>query len=93
MPRRHNRAVTNETKHPYIVEVEVVVGRDGLDVDLSRRIMQFHKSRRMQVRYGRTITTSRGKVFYRWCFSDLLIARTFAEQFNGKFFKLSIGNG
>jgi hypothetical protein len=28
---------------------------------LSQRIMQFHKSRHIQPRYGRTITTKRGK--------------------------------
>jgi hypothetical protein len=77
MPPRRNRAVTNETKHPYIVEVAAV--RDGLDVELSRRILQFHKSRHIQPRYGRRITTKQGKVFYRWCFSDLLIARAFTE--------------
>jgi hypothetical protein len=91
MPRRHNTAVTNETKHPYIVEVAAV--KDGLDVELSRRIMQFHKSQHIQPRYGRRLTTKRGEVFYRWCFSDLLIARAFAEQFNGEFYKPSVGSG
>jgi hypothetical protein len=88
MPRRHNTAVTNETKHPYIVEVAAV--GDGLDTELSRRIMQFHKSRYIQPRYGRRIATKRGKVFYRWCFSDLLIARAFAEEFGAVFSKPSV---
>jgi hypothetical protein len=78
-----NKTTTNEINYPYVVEV--AVGSDGLDVDLSRRTMQFHKSRHIQLRYGRIITTRRGKVYYRWCFSDLLIARVFAEQFNGEF--------
>jgi hypothetical protein len=69
---------------------EVAVGRDGLDFDLGRQIMQFHKSRQIQLRYGRTIPVSRGKVHYRWCFSDLLIARLFAEQFNGRFCKPTV---
>jgi hypothetical protein len=83
----NNKAMTNEINHPYVVEV--AVDKDGLDVDLSRRIMQFHKSRHIQLRYGRIIITGRGKVHYRWCFSDLLIARDFAEQFNGEFCKPS----
>jgi hypothetical protein len=89
MPRSPtNKAMTNEIDHPYVVEL--AVGTDGLDFDLGRRIMHFHKSRHIQLRYGRTIPASRGKVHYRWCFSDLLIARAFAEQFNGKFCKPSV---
>jgi hypothetical protein len=91
MPGPHNRAVTNEIEHPYVVEVAAV--RDGLDVELSRRIMQFHKTQYIEPRYGRRITTKRGKVSYRWCFSDLLIARAFAEQFCGEFYKPSVGSG
>jgi hypothetical protein len=45
--------------------------------------MQFHKSRHIQLRYGRIIPARRGKV-------HLLIARVFAEQFNGKFCKPSV---
>jgi hypothetical protein len=82
------RSLTNETRHPYVVELAVV--RDGLDVELSRRIMQFHKSRHIQPRYGRRITTRRGSLYYRWCFSDLLIARAFVEQFDGEFCKTSV---
>jgi len=87
MPRPpKNKPVTNEIKYPYVVELAVV--GDGLDVELSRRIMQFHKSRHVQLRYGRRINKRRGKFHYRWCFSDLLIARAFAEQFGGDFAKL-----
>jgi hypothetical protein len=77
------RAKTNEFEHPYVVELAVV--SDGLDVELSQRIMQFHKSRHIRLRYGRS-----GSNYYRWCFSDLLIARAFAEQFSGEFCKPSI---
>ena len=83
---RKNKPLTNEIKYPYVVELAVV--GDGLDVELSRRIMQFHNSRLIQPRYGRRITTRRGKVHYRWCFSNLLIARAFAEQFGGEVAKL-----
>ena len=78
----------NENDHTYVVEV--AVGRDGLNFDLGRQIMHFHKLRQIQLRYGRTIPVSRGAVRYSWCFSDLLIARVFAEQFNGKFCKPSV---
>jgi hypothetical protein len=32
-------------------------------------------------------STRRGKLYYRWCFSDLLIARDFVEEFGAKFCK------
>jgi hypothetical protein len=85
MPRR-NKATTNEISHPYIVEM-AVVGNE-LDIELNRRIMQFHNSRHIQPRYGRRITKRRGELHCRWCFSDLLIARAFAEQFGGEVAKL-----
>jgi hypothetical protein len=81
------RAITNEIRHPYIVEVAIV--GDELNVQLGRRIMQFHQSQCIQPRYGRTLTTNRGKL-YRWCFSDLLIARAFIEQFGGELYKHGI---
>jgi len=83
---RSSKATANEIKHPYVVELSVV--RDGLDVELSGRIMQFHKTRHIRPQYGRRFT-ERGKLYYRWCFSDLLIARTFVEEFGGQFCKPS----
>src|SRR6516164_4862833 len=47
------KALANETKYPYIVEL--VVADDKLDVELGRRIMNFHRSHKIQVRHGRTI--------------------------------------
>ena len=84
MARSFRRRVENEINHPYVVELAVV--SDGLDVELSRLIIQFHKSQHIQLRHGRRRRTTkrRGKVYYRWCFSDLLIARAFVEQFNGE---------
>jgi len=83
-PPRITKAVINENKYPYIVEI--VVATDGLDVKLSRQIVQFHKSRQIRPRHGRTITRQHG-LRYHWCFTDLLIARDFAEQFGGGFCK------
>jgi hypothetical protein len=54
MPRR---GVMNGFENPYVVELVVVT--DGLDAELSRRIIQFHKSRDIQPRHGRRITNSR----------------------------------
>jgi len=83
--RSNYTAAENEINHPYIVELAVV--SDGLNIELCRRIMQFHKSRQVELRYGRRLARRGGKIHYGWCFSDLLIARTFAEQFGGEFRK------
>lgn len=90
-PPRSNKAVTNENKHPYVVELAFVcdeLDSDALDVEFSRRIMQFHKSRHIQPRYGRRFTRER-ETYYRWCFYDLSTACDFAEQFGGEFHKPS----
>jgi hypothetical protein len=71
------------------VTVRLRVGTRCTAVQLGRRIMQFHQSQRIQPRYGRTITTNRGKL-YRWCFFDLLIARAFIEQFGGELYTYGI---
>ena len=39
------KALTNESNYPYIVEFAVAAGE--LDVELSRQIIGFHKSRQM----------------------------------------------
>ncbi len=46
----------------------------GLDVVLSRQIMEFHKSRRIQLPHERTIFKY-GEIYYRWCFADLATAQ------------------
>jgi hypothetical protein len=75
------KAIANESKYPYMVEL--FVADDKLDVELSRRMMNFHKSRKIQARHGRTIV--RGyKIYFRWCFADLVTARAFMEQFRGE---------
>ena len=76
------KAVANESNYPNIVELAVAA--DGLDVTLGRQIMDFHKSRHIQPHHGRTIIGQK-KIFYRWCFSDLVTARSFIDQFGGEF--------
>jgi hypothetical protein len=82
------KAVTNEINYPHVVEIAVV--SDGLNIELCRRIMQFHKSRQVELRYGRRVSRRGGKVHYGWCFSDSLIARAFADEFGGVFRKSGI---
>ncbi len=78
------KAVANEKKYPFVVEVPVT--EKGLDLDLNARIIGFHKSRRTIPRFGRTGWRNEQR-YYRWCFSDLAMAREFAEQFGGAFYK------
>ena len=75
------QAVANESKYPYIVEL--VVAGDKLDVEFSRLMIDFHKSRKIQARHGRRIVRE-CQIFFRWCFSDLATARAFTEQFGGE---------
>jgi hypothetical protein len=58
------------------------IAREQLDIALSRQIMEFHKSRHLQLRHGRTISKY-GDTYYRWCFADLITALAFVEQFGG----------
>jgi hypothetical protein len=74
------RAIINENKYPDIVELAVDTGQ--LDIELSRRIFDFHRSRKIQVRHGRRIIRE-DKIYFRWCFSDLETAQSFVEQFGG----------
>ena len=75
------RAVRNERKYPHIVELAVAT--DELDVQLSRRIIDFHKLRDIETRHGRRVVRE-SQIHYRWCFSDLVTACDFAEQFGGE---------
>lgn len=81
---RSGKAVPNESKYPFIIEVPVAAS--GLSVELNGQIVSFHKSRRIEPRFGRTVFRNGGS-FYRWCFSDLTTARAFVEQFGGVFYK------
>jgi hypothetical protein len=78
------KAGINEQKYSFIIELPVAA--NGLDVELNRQIVGFHKSRRIPPLYGRTIWRNE-QCYYRWCFSDLATAREFAEQFGGAFYK------
>ena len=77
---RGAKGLANERRYPHIVEVAVTA--DGLNVELSRRIINFHKSLHIEPRFGRRIFRDKQN-YYRWCFSDLATARAFIEQFGG----------
>ena len=79
------KVVVNESNFPFIVELAVPF--DELDVQLSRRIMEFHRSRTIQARHGRRIVRD-GEIYFRWCFSDFAMACAFAEQFGGEVLQL-----
>ena len=74
------KALTNESKYPYIVELAVKASE--LDAELSRQIIGFHKARQIEPRHGRRISIG-GQAYFRWCFSHLATARAFGEQFDG----------
>jgi hypothetical protein len=76
------KAAANEQEYPFIVELAAAT--KGLDVALSRRIIDFHKTRHIQPRHGRsTFPRGEGQTYYRWCFFDLETARSFVEKFGG----------
>jgi hypothetical protein len=81
---RSGRQLINESRYPYVVEL--AVPDTGLEIELNRQIVGFHKSRRIEPRHGRR-TMRDNQTYSRWCFSDLPTARVFAEQFGGAFYK------
>ena len=83
---RAGKAVANETKYPFIIEVPVAA--NGLNVELNGQIIGFHKSRRIEPRFGRTVFRE-GQSYYRWCFSDLETARAFSNSLAERFTKQS----
>ena len=83
MPRGSSKARSNESRYPYIAELS---SSGALDVALNRRIIQFHKTRSLQPRYGR-MNVKEGHFYYRWCFSDLQMAHAFIEEFDGSLYE------
>jgi len=49
MPQPYGKALTNESIYPNIVELAVTAG--GLEVELARRIIEFHKLRHIEPRH------------------------------------------
>lgn len=47
---RAGKAVANEGKYPFIVEVSVAA--NGLAIELNREIVGFHKAHRIPARFG-----------------------------------------
>src|SRR3974377_1816545 len=80
MPQPYGKALTNESIYPNIVELAVTAG--GLEVELARRIIEFHKLRHIEPRHGHRIHKEK-QTYHRWLFSDLARARAFLQQFGG----------
>ena len=78
------KPLINESRYPYVVEL--AIPETGLEIELNSQIVGFHKSQRIQPRYGRRIMRD-NQTYSRWCFSDLPTARAFVEQFGGAFHK------
>jgi hypothetical protein len=81
------KQLINESRYPYVVEL--AVPDSGLEFELNREIVGFHKSRSLQPRHGRRIIRD-NQTYSRWCFSDLTTARAFLEQFCGAFYKITV---
>jgi len=67
-----------ERRLPYIVEI--AIPPLGLDTQTSRAMLDFHRSRNIQVRFGNSF-----KNICRWCFSDGATAEAFKEEFGGNY--------
>ncbi len=80
MPAPTGKALANEAEYPNVVAL--AISGDGLGIELSCRIMEFHKARHIQPRHGRIICKE-DQIYYRWCFSDGTTAHAFADQFGG----------
>jgi hypothetical protein len=83
-----SRTIINESKYPYIVELAVDTD-DELSVELSRRMLHFHKSRNIQLRHGRRIIRET-QIYFRWCFSDSATARALSSSLAEKFYNPNI---
>ena len=86
---RGGKAVANESNYPFIVEL--AVAENELDVELSHRIMRFHRSQNIEARHRRRIIRE-GQIYFRWCFFDLGTAcaspNSLAEPFYNPSIKL-----
>jgi hypothetical protein len=71
-----NKGKKIDYRFPHIIEM--TIPPFGLDPQTSREIVDFHRSRNIQVRFGHGV-----KNLSRWCFSDAPTAEAFKEQFGG----------
>ena len=77
---RIRMAKGRKTERVFSHIIEIVIPPHGLDAQTSREIVDFHRSRNIQVRFGYAI-----KNVCRWCFSDAATAHAFKEQFSGNY--------
>jgi hypothetical protein len=78
---RAQRALRTERDLPHIVEIEL--SSSGLNAQMNREMVAFHRFHDIQPRYGRRRTQA-GKHYCRWCFLNPGIADLFRERFGGE---------
>jgi hypothetical protein len=67
-----------ESRFPHIIGI--AIPSLGLDPQTSRAMLDFHRSRNIQVQFGHAV-----KNVCRWCFSDAATAESFKQQFGGDY--------
>ena len=77
---RMQRALKTERDLPHIVEIELP--STGLNTQMNREMVTFHRLHNIRPRFGRRRARA-GKHYCRWCFSNPGIADLFREQFGG----------
>jgi hypothetical protein len=85
MTFRNSKVVATERAFPHIIEIALPV--NGLSVRLNREMIVFHRSRDIQLHFGRAILRTDQR-YSRWCFSDPAVANSFLEQFGGTYVTL-----
>jgi hypothetical protein len=78
---RTQRALTTERDLPHIVEIELP--SSGLNTQMNREMVTFHRSHNIRPRFGRRRTKA-GKKYCRWCFLNPEVADLFQERFGGE---------
>jgi hypothetical protein len=78
---RFQRALTTERELQHIVEI--VLPSSGLNTQVNREMVTFHRLHNIQPRFGRRRAHA-GKLYCRWCFADPEIADLFRERFGGE---------
>jgi hypothetical protein len=78
---RTQKALTTERDLPHLVEIELPLS--GLNTQMNREMVTFHRLHNIRPRFGRRRTQA-GKKYCRGCFSNPEIADLFRERFGGE---------
>jgi hypothetical protein len=61
-----------------------------LDVEVSRRIMDFHNSRKIKARHGRIIVRE-GQIYFRWCVFPIRTRPAHSRNSSAEKFRYPLG--